>query len=387
MLDSTSRRSLPRLNLTSARRNRLILVALFVLLLVALFWAARAALSPYILGLALAYLLIPLVNLLDKGFQRLTRGWRGSRAVAIVFSYLLVILVVSLFFMIVAPVIAQQFRVLWESREALVEEGRGLTDRFLGWYDETIPTDIQTRVQTAIEQAGGNIGRALQTGLLRTFGVVTNLVSTVVGFIVIPFWLFYILNDESTFLRRAVGMLPAGMRPDVVNVARIADGILGKYLRGQLLLCVIVGVLATVGLTLLGVQFPAVLGLIAGVFEILPFVGPIIGLVPAVIVATIQEPILGLWTLFLFLGIQQLENVVLVPRISGKAVEVHPALIMVVLVIGNQVAGLPGMILAVPMTAIIRDVFKYLYLRFQEQPVEPKVAMQQVSRVPLQLDI
>jgi predicted PurR-regulated permease PerM len=387
MLDSSPRRNLPRLDLAPARRNRLILVFALLLLLLALLWAARGALAPYILGLALAYLLIPLVRLLDKGLQRLTRGWRGSRIIAVLLTYLLVILVMALFFLMVVPVIAQQFRVLWDSREALIEDGEVLTDRFLGWYDETVPVDIQTQIQTNIREALGSIGRALQSGVIRTFGVVTNVVSTVVGFIVIPFWLFYILSDESTFLRRAVGMLPERMRPDVVNVMRIADGILGKYLRGQLILCVIVGVMATVGLTLLGVRFPAVLGLIAGVFEILPFVGPIIGLVPAVIVATIQQPILGLWTLFLFLGIQQLENVILVPRISGKAVEVHPALIMVVLVIGNQVAGLWGMILAVPVTAIIRDVFKYLYLRFQEQPLEPRVALQQVSKTPLQLEV
>ncbi len=124
-----------------------------------------------------------------------------------------------------------------------------------------------------------------------------------------------------------------------------------------------VGVLATIGLALLGVPFFAVLGLIAGIFEILPFVGPIIGAIPAILVAVIERPILGLWTLILFIVIQQVENAVLVPRISGKAVELHPALIVLVLIIGSQVAGLTGAILAVPVTAILRDVFKYLYLR------------------------
>jgi predicted PurR-regulated permease PerM len=143
----------------------------------------------------------------------------------------------------------------------------------------------------------------------------------------------------------------------------------------------------TVGLSLLGVRFPAVLGLIAGVLEIIPFIGPIMGAVPAVIVATIQEPLLGLWTLLLFIGIQQLENIFLVPRISGKAVQLHPAVIMVVLVLGNQAAGFWGLLLAVPVTAIVRDVFKYLYLRFQDEPVSPRDAMARVGRTPLQLDV
>ena len=85
--------------------------------------------------------------------------------------------------------------------------------------------------------------------------------------------------------------------------------------------------------------------------------------------------------------IQQVENTVLVPRISGKAVELHPALIVLVLIIGSEVAGLAGAILAVPVTAIIRDVFKYLYLRLGDEPLEPAVAMARISSTPLRLDV
>jgi predicted PurR-regulated permease PerM len=154
-----------------------------------------------------------------------------------------------------------------------------------------------------------------------------------------------------------------------------------------LLLCLVVGVLATIGLALLGVPFFAVLGLIAGVFEILPFVGPIIGAIPAILVAVIERPILGLWTLILFIVIQQVENAVLVPRISGRAVQLHPALIVLVLIIGSQVAGLTGAILAVPVTAIIRDVFKYLSLRLSDTALEPAAAMERISATPLRLEI
>ena len=166
-------------------------------------------------------------------------------------------------------------------------------------------------------------------------------------------------------------------------MVRIADRILSAYVRGQLLLCLFIGVMATLGLVVLGVQAPVALGLIAGILEVLPFIGPILGLVPAVIVATIQEPILGLWTLLLFIGIQQIENIFLVPRISGKAVELHPALIMVVLVVGNEAAGLLGMLVAVPLAAIVRDLFRYLYLRFQEEPVVPKEAFARVTKTQL----
>ncbi len=236
-----------------------------------------------------------------------------------------------------------------------------------------MPADIQAQIDAAVRQAGARLSGAAQAAIGQTVGAVTSTVAFIAGLVIVPVWLFYVLYDQNRFMRKAVETIPAQIRPDTVNVLRISDRILSQYLRGQLLLCLVVGVLATIGLALLGVPFFAVLG--------------IIGMVPAVLVAVIERPILGLWTLLLFIGIQQVENAVLVPRISGKAVELHPALIVLVLIIGSQVAGLAGAILAVPITAIIRDVFKYLYLRLSDAALEPVEAMDRIGGTPLRLDV
>ncbi len=376
------------LNLSPARRNRLILVAALTLTVVLTLWVARGALFPYIVALVLAYLMLPLVNLLERLFlRRVKAGARWPRRVAILLVYLLSIGLVVGFFVLVVPVVGEQFEVLWASRDDLITGAERLGRNLLAWYEENIPPNFQAQVEEALQQASGAVARAVQTGITRTFSVVTGTVSFLIGFFVVPFWLFYVLQDQAEVTRRVFSLAPSRMRADLMNIVRILDNILSAYLRGQLLLCVFIGVMVTVSLSLLGVRFAALLGLIAGVFEILPFIGPFIGLVPAVLVATIQSPLLGLWTLIVFLAIQQLENVVLVPRISGKAVELHPALIMLVIVIGNQLAGLWGMLLAVPVTAMFRDVFKYLYLRLKDEPVSPKEAMAQLGRTPFQLDV
>jgi len=124
--------------------------------------------------------------------------------------------------------------------------------------------------------------------------------------------------------------------------------------------------------------FALVLGLIAGIFEILPYVGPILGAIPAIVVALLADPWSALWVAIAFFGIQQVENLVLVPRISGESVKLHPAMVMVVLVVGNELAGFWGMLIAVPVTAVLRDVFKYLYLRFLDEPLNPEEAMTNV---------
>ncbi len=374
-------------NISPARRNRLILVLSALLLALIVLWVARNALVPYIFALVLAYLMLPLVNLLDGLLKRLLPRFRFTRPIAIAAVYLLTIGGVVLFVSLVIPVLAEQFNVLWASRKDLATAVQGLTGQFLTWYEQAVPADLQAQVTTLLRQASGTVAKAVQTGVTRTLGVVTGTFSFILGFAVIPFWLFYVLNDQAKVTRGAISLMPARVRTDLLNLIRIVDSIMSAYLRGQLLLCLFIGVMATLGLTVLGVRFPVVLGLIAGVFEILPFIGPFIGLVPAVIVAAIQSPLLGVWTLILFLGIQQTENLFLVPRISGKAVELHPAVIMVVLVLGSQIAGFWGLLLAVPLTAVVRDIFKYLYLRLQDEPLSPKAALSALGRTPLQLDV
>jgi len=374
-------------NWTPARRNRFILITGLVLIVLVLLWLARGALFPYVFALVLAYLMLPAVNWLEAQFRRRLPAFGLARPLAIILVYLLAIGLLALFFALVVPVITQQFNALWANRYTLGARVQSLAERFLNWYHQNVPELLQVQIEDLLRRASGSLASAAQMGVTRTLDVLTSTVSFILGMLVIPFWLFYILYDQSKATRWAVGLVPARYRADFFNLLRIVDSVLGAYLRGQLLLCLFIGLMATIGLMLLGVQFPAVLGLIAGVFEILPFIGPIIGLVPAVIVATIQSPLLGLWTLLLFLGIQQVENLLLVPRISGRAVQLHPALIMVVLVIGNEVAGLWGMLLAVPFTAIVRDLFKYLYLRTLDEPVPPQEALVRLGRTPLQLEV
>jgi predicted PurR-regulated permease PerM len=118
-----------------------------------------------------------------------------------------------------------------------------------------------------------------------------------------------------------------------------------------------------------------VLGLIAGIFEVLPNIGPYLGAIPAILVALATNPFSAIWVALAFFAIQMIENLLLVPRISGKSVQLHPALVMMVLVIGGQLAGFWGMLIAVPLTAIIRDVFLYLYLRLLDEPLSPQDAV------------
>jgi predicted PurR-regulated permease PerM len=378
---------LPQISISPARRNRLILVVLLLLLVCWMLYVAKSALFPYVIGLVLAYLVLPLVNFLDRRMPSRLRDRNLSRPLSVLIVYLIVILFIVGIFSFLVPPVVKQGQVLWKQMPELAAKGRALGTEWLGKYQAVIPLDIQQRIQSNLEKLAGTIGQALQEGVTRTVSVISSTVSFFLGILVIPFWLFYILNDAARVRESALDLIPDRIEPDLLNILRITDDIFSAYIRGQLILCLFIGVLATTGLLIVGVDFALLLGLIAGAFEIFPFVGPILGAIPALIVAALQSPMAALWTLVVFIFIQQIENLFLAPKIAGESVKLHPALVMVVLVVGNEALGLLGMLLAVPLTAVIRDVFKYLYLRFSDEAVSPGEAMARVRTEKMTIEV
>jgi predicted PurR-regulated permease PerM len=365
----------------SARQRRAILWIAVSLLVAGVIWAARSVLLPYILGLVLAYLLLPLVNWLDRHIPRRLHTWGVARPLAIVVTYLLVIALVAGIVAFFVPLIADQVNILIQNWPQLTSRVQDWGSRGRGWYNKIIdalqsisPTWKQT-VETGLQNLAADVLATIQSGLVATVRTVSSTISFIIGGIIIPFWLFYILHDESQVKTGVLRAIPQQLRADVECMARLIDDVLSAYIRGQLLLMLFVGGMATIALFIIGVPFALVLGLVAGIFEALPFVGPILGAIPAVLVALLSDPISALWVAVSFFAIQQVENLILVPRIAGESVKLHPAMVMVVLVIGNELAGFLGMLVAVPVTAVLRDVFKYLYLRLLDDPLSPEAAM------------
>jgi predicted PurR-regulated permease PerM len=193
----------------------------------------------------------------------------------------------------------------------------------------------------------------------------------VIGLAVVPFMLFYLLKDRETAVSGIYSLMPSEARRHAVNVVAIVNRVVGAYIRAQLTLGVIVGVVVSLGLFLLGIKFSMLLGIVAGVTELIPIIGPLLGAIPGVFVTLATAPEKVLWVVLLYAGVQAVENVVLVPRIQGHAVGVNPAIIMVALMVGSEAAGLWGVFLAVPVTAVGRDIFNYFHAEWSKPP-EPQ---------------
>ena len=195
------------------------------------------------------------------------------------------------------------------------------------------------------------------------------------GLVVIPVWLFYVLKDREGFSRSVAGALPSGWRPDAEKLLGMLARVGGRWVRGQLLLGASIFVATAIGLTILTVigfsefgQFTLVLALIAGLLELVPIIGPIIAAMPAILIGLSISFPAALAAALLYIAIQQLENNLLVPKVLGDAIELHPAVMILSLVVGGALFGIGGAILAAPVVAAGRDLYRYGFHRFGGQP-------------------
>jgi predicted PurR-regulated permease PerM len=300
-----------------------------------------------------------------------------ARPLSVLLIYLLIMALLVGVLTQLLPLLAEQVGLFVQRAPDYYDRAQGLATE---WFDryQAVPPDVRETLEGNLEQFGGNVAGAVQAGLFRTTRMLTQTLGFLIGMLIVPFWTFYVLKDERELMQGLESLIPEGQREDARNIQAIVDGVLGAYLRGQVVLSLAVGIMATIGLLAIGVDFALLLGMVAGALEILPTIGPVLGAIPALIIAGLQSPVLALWTAVMFVVVQQVENIILVPYITGESVRMRPAVIMVVLIVGGGVMGVLGMVIAVPLAATLRDVAKYLLLRLSDEGIPPAEALARV---------
>ncbi|NLT73118.1 MAG: AI-2E family transporter [Chloroflexi bacterium] len=361
---------------TRAQRLRALLIALVMAIIWAVLREGAAALVPFFIGAILVYILIPPVQFLQDRAPRKIRGKRVARTLAIILVYLVVFGLLGGLLSYVVPELITQTQQLVSTVPKLAENLSGRISFDVDALLERIPLAIRSSVEEGVQTTIRAVGDALQTGIEKTVQTVWATVSFIVGMAIVPIWVFLVLSNLAGAQRTFNRMIPPAARGDVHNIVGIIDSLASAYLRGQLILCLVIAAASTILLAALGVPQALLLGTLAGAFEVIPNLGPFIGAIPAVVVTLLVDPIKAVWVALGFVVIQQVENAFLVPRISGRAVRFHPAIVIVLVLVGSEVAGLWGMLLAVPLAAMLRDVARYLYLRTTDRGATPEMAME-----------
>ncbi len=357
----------------TAARWLLVLLALYVVGL--LIWNALPAMTPFIIGLVLAFLMLPIVNRLDRSLPR----WL---AILTVYVGGIVVLIVAGNYIV--PLAGRQVQQLIDNLPS-VEQLQEISNNLIRRYRDLVPASLQQPIDDGVRNAI-RVAQANATSYLQQAGAfilnrviqIINTVTFLVGFLIIPIWLFYVLHDQDQGRAFVDRILHPRLRADFWNVWGITSEVLNDYIRGQLILGLAVGAMVGLGLFVLrlagfDIRYILLLAIIAGVTELVPIIGPIIGAIPGVLIgffASDNGLQTGVAVLIVYVVVQQLENNLLVPRIIGESIGIHPAILTVVLIAMGQIFGLLGVVLAAPASAIGRDLFTYTYRRLEGIPAD-----------------
>ncbi|MFH0853103.1 MAG: AI-2E family transporter [bacterium] len=329
-----------RVTMSGIIRILLVLLGLFVVYLV------RDVIAIVFVSLVFASALDPWVD----GLQRRSI----PRVLGIIIIYAVLIGVISLTIILFVPLISNQVSQLADKFPTLynrVTEGFNIPDNP---NDTSLLSGIQEMLN-ALNQSLVKITSSIFSGVVSVFGGIF----TLFGVLVLTFYMTLEEHGIKKFIQSISPMRLQGYIMELIN--RIQHR-LGLWLRGQLILSLIIGVMTFIGLSILGVNFAIVLSLFAGLTEFIPIAGPFIGAIPAVLVAFSQSPLKALLVIILYIIVQQLENNLIVPKVMQKVTGLNPVVVIVVMLIGAKVAGITGVILAIPVTiignAILEDFIK-----------------------------
>ena len=349
-------------------RKRMVLVVASIVFVILLLYVARGALFPFIIGGVFAYVLFPAVKGLERIMPWRNRHPDAARVAAISVIYIIALAILIGLLAIIIPPAVRQSTSLIEDLPTIYTEARQAVEELAERFADDIPQDVRDKAEEILAGLGDTLLSVAQTALTKTLQTVANTFSFIIGLAIVPVLLFYLLKDGERLVASSLSIFPKNARVHAREVVRIVNESLGAYIRAQLLLMLFVGVIVFVGLLLLDIDFAILLGLVAGITEAIPVVGPIIGAVPGIVVTLATDPQKILWVLALYLASQLLENSLLVPRIQGNAVHMHPIVIMGLLLVASETFGVIGVVAAVPVASVAREVFKYFYNVWSDNP-------------------
>ena len=309
---------------------------------------------PLILAGLFFYFLVGIVDFLEKRLK-------GKRTLAVAITLIGLVLIFTLVFSILGPVLGEQITSLVNSMPSIAKE---LQKQAFAVRDTLLQNEFFARFMAENDEMFRNLTTNITSYLGDLFGNIASSFGQVVGFVtsavitivVIPFMLLYMLLDGKRLPDAIVKLLPSSYEKETRHILHDMHETVRSYVNAQLLVAFFVGITSLIGLWIVGVDYAILLALFMMVTNIIPYVGPFLGAAPAVVVAFIQDPIKVLWVIVVIIVVQQIESNVISPLIQGKSLKVHPLTIIIVLLVAGNLAGIIGMLIAVPFYAVAKTV-------------------------------
>lgn len=312
--------------------------------------------TPFFIGFVIAWLFNPLVVKLEN------RGW--NRAVASMVIFLVFILIIFAFFSMLIPTIYTQLNDLIASLPGIFNSLKNWITNFLNNFNSSDMVDvasIETNIFKSMEDLGTNITTNLPSMIMNIVGVVFSGLGTMAISLVVGLYLLFDFNNATDHLLKYI---PKTHKYEIETLINQIGEELRKCVRGTLTIACMVFVCDSLGFALAGLKAPILFGLLCGITDLIPYIGPYIGGAAAVIVGFSQNPMTGIIVLSVAVIVQLIENYVLQPVVMSKTVELHPVTIIIGLLIFGHFFGIIGMILAMPIMSLIKVVYRFFATKY-----------------------
>ncbi|WP_232699473.1 AI-2E family transporter [Brevibacillus daliensis] len=315
---------------------------------------------PLLLAGVAYYLLNPIVDFLEKR--------KIKRLYAILLLYLVIIGLITILVVAIIPVVKDQIISLMDNMPGYISKVQAIIEKWVGsdlflQVQHSLNfnmTDIINDLAAKASEIANNTFRGIGTFV----GAVTNVI---LALVIVPFILFYLLKDGKKLPQYIVNFVPTDLRGRSANVLSEMNGQISSYIRGQIVVSFIIGLLLYIGYLIIGLEYSIVLAIIASLTSIVPYLGPAIAITPALIIAMVTSPIMLVKMIVVWTVVQFIEGKFISPQIMGKSLRIHPITIIFVILTAGNLFGVVGIILAIPGYAVLKVIATHLFNWFKTQ--------------------
>lgn len=339
-------------------RKRLIIAGIATTIIVVLF-SLSGVLSSLVIGLVIAYVLDPFVDFFEA------RGVRRTLGIALIFAVILGAM--AAFVMVVGPVISREVSAFTSKVPHYVDQLKETALPFVNDYVDKHPEQVES-IRERLQTLGMELLLPVINFMKNLFSGAMNIVLGILDLILIPVMAFYLLKDIDKLTEALGDTIPLRYRDRVLDVFRDIDAVLKDFLKGQATVSVILSILYAVGLSIFGVPLGIVIGIVAGLANMIPYLGIAIGLAPALLLSWLDAQSVGclIGVIATFAVAQALEGSVISPKIVGDKVGLHPVTVIVAILLGGHFFGFVGILAAVPVAAVVNVLTRRTYAWYKQ---------------------
>lgn len=323
---------------------------------------------PGVLAIIFYYLLRPFLKILMK--------WKIRRGLAILLLFILVLGLITLIVLLVYPFLREQllnllkefpvyFMALIDNVVAFINNSK-VNDYFgkMNFDYNSVINDITGDLVSTVKDTFANLATTVASGIT---GVVSTLTGIILSLVTVPFILFYLLYEGEKLPKFILRLFPPRMRKEVGQVLSEMDHQVSSYIQGQILVSICIGIMMTIGFLIIGLDYAFLLGFLAMITSVVPYLGPAIAITPALVIALVDSPFMVIKLIIVWTIVQLIEGKLITPNIMGKSLSIHPITIIFVLLTGGSLFGVPGVILGIPGYALLKVLVSHLFKLFQRR--------------------